>query len=122
MKMHIGVSSQPTILGDREDHFLRIGQVLDAAGQEGLGHGDRIQRLPQQLDLAVFGHETASKLVMDGAPGRPRRRLGHVSANTCSGVSIRTWVSSSDGSKSIPCPSRGYVTRTDLSDRSGRRV
>src|SRR5437879_5899740 len=57
----LSTASAPVVWGDREDHFLRIGQVLDAAGQEGLGHRDRIQRLPQQLDLAVLGHETASK-------------------------------------------------------------
>src|SRR6202022_424970 len=27
----------PVVWRNREDHFLRIGQVLDAAGQEGLG-------------------------------------------------------------------------------------
>jgi len=57
----LSTASGPVVWGDREDHFLRIGQVLDAAGQEGLGHGDRVQRLPQELDLAVLGHETASK-------------------------------------------------------------
>jgi hypothetical protein len=28
-----------------------------------MAYGDRVQRLPQQLDLAVLGHETASKQV-----------------------------------------------------------
>src|SRR5580704_13118405 len=71
-------ASAPVVRGDREDHFLRMGQVLDAAGQEGLGHGDRVQRLPHPLDQAVLGHETGSKQVMEGAPGRLRRRVGHV--------------------------------------------
>jgi len=48
-------------------------RVLDVTGQEGLAHGDRVQRLPQQLDLAVFGHETTSEQVMDGSLGRPPR-------------------------------------------------
>ena len=57
----LSTASVPVVRGDREDHFLRIGQVLDAAGQKGLGHGERVQRLPQQLDLAVLRHETGSK-------------------------------------------------------------
>ena len=47
-------------------------------GRRAWATGDRVQRLPQQLDPAVLGHETASKQVMDGAPGRRRRRVGHV--------------------------------------------
>src|ERR1700730_1521721 len=43
----LSTASAPLVWRDREDQFLRIGQVLDAAGQEGLGHGDRVQRLPQ---------------------------------------------------------------------------
>ena len=74
----LSTASASVAWGDREDHFLRIGQILYAAGQESLGHGERVQRFPQQLDLAVFGHETASKQAMDGAPGRRRRRVGHV--------------------------------------------
>ena len=77
-------ASAPVVRGDREDHFLRIGQVLDAAGQEGLGRGDHIERLPHQFDLAVLGHETGSKQVMEGAPGRLRGRVAMYSANTCS--------------------------------------
>src|SRR6202035_4831400 len=81
-------ASALVVRGDREDHFLRIGQVLDAAGQEGLSRGDRVQRLPQQLDLAVLSHETGSKQVMDGAPVAFAVVWAMYSANTCSGVSI----------------------------------
>ena len=51
------------VRGEREYLFLRIGQVLDSAGQECLGRGDHVQRLAHQLDQAVLGHETGSKLL-----------------------------------------------------------
>ena len=35
-------------------------------------------RLPHQLDLAVLCHDTGGKQVMERAPGRPHRRVGHV--------------------------------------------
>src|SRR5437899_1843485 len=66
----LSTASAPVVRGDREDLFLRTGQVLNAARQEGLGRGDPVQRLPHQLDQAVLGHETGSKHVMEGAPGR----------------------------------------------------
>src|SRR5258708_14075873 len=66
-------ASAPVVRGEREDLFLRIGQVLDAAGQQALGRADHVQRLPHPLDQAVLGHETGGKHVMEGAPGRLRR-------------------------------------------------
>jgi len=74
----LSTAPAPVVRGDREDLILRIGQVVDTAGQEGLGCGDHVQRLPHQLDPAVLGHETGSEQVMEGAPGRLRRRVGHV--------------------------------------------
>ena len=74
----LSAASAPVVRGDREDHFLRVRQVPDAAGHEGLAHGERVQGLPQQLDPSVLGHETASKQVMDSAPGRRDRRVRHV--------------------------------------------
>src|SRR6202045_4183536 len=47
----LSTASAPVVRGDRENHFLRIGQVLDAAGQEGPGQGGRVQRLPGSLIL-----------------------------------------------------------------------
>ena len=93
-------ASAPVVRGEREDLFLRIGQVLDPAGQEGLGRGDHVQRLPHQLDQAVLGHETAANVRWRVRPVAFAVVWAMYSANTCSGVSIRTWVSSGLKAKS----------------------
>src|ERR1700676_3867295 len=59
----LSTASAPVVRGDREDHFLRVRQVPDAAGPEGLAHGERVQGPPQQLDPSIPGHEAASKRV-----------------------------------------------------------
>jgi len=66
----------PVVWGDREDHFLRIwaGGLIAAWAGGPVATATEFRDSPQQLDLAVLGHETAMN--KDGQLRTVRRAVG----------------------------------------------